>query len=354
MKIILLAVLLFVIPQISTFAQIGDDGTGIVNGYNIGPNAILIGADLKGADLKGANLTRANLTNAILEGADLSDSILMGTEFEGADLRSCNFQDANFGRANLSGADLSNSDLTNVRMEQSLLVNATLKNTNLTSAFIFNSNLSGSDFTGSNFYKILSGYIVGRPSALPEGWILSIDGSFFVGFGADLRAAELTNTRYLGSVLTALTQKAFEKISTLESNTNELPAAVIANTTGINELRSKAENNDEKSSSNALMINTLKAQVEDMNVKLQTLVASVTEKNAKIAELEKRPTLEQVREGRAGSVVLSVEPDGQNITLGLTIEQSDNLIEWTSLDGEITRTIPIPDGKKFYRFALDK
>ena len=46
--------------------------------------------------------------------------------------------------------------------------------------------------------------------------------------------------------------------------------------------------------------------------------------------------------------------EGDNITLGLTIEQSDNLIEWTKLDGEMTRTIPIPDGKKFYRFALDK
>ena len=43
-----------------------------------------------------------------------------------------------------------------------------------------------------------------------------------------------------------------------------------------------------------------------------------------------------------------------NITLGLTIEQSDNLIEWTKLDGEMSRTIPIPEGKKFYRFALDK
>ena len=340
MNITLLAVLLFVVSLTSAFAQIGDDGTGIVNGYNIGPNAILIGADLKGTDLKGANLTRADLTNAILEGADLSDSILMGTEFEGADLRSCNLQDANFGRANLSGADLSNSDLTNVRMEQSLLVNATLKNTNLTSAFIFNSNLSGADFTGSNFYKILSGYIVGIPTAIPEGWILSIDGRFFVGFGANLRAAELTNTRYLGSVLTALTEKAFEKISTLESTASELIP--------------KTESNAERSAANALMIDALKTQIDDMSAKLETLVASVAEKDVKIADLEKRPTLEQVREGRAGSVVLSVEPDGQNITLGLTIEQSDNLIEWTSLDGEIARTIPIPDGKKFYRFALDK
>lgn len=340
MKTILLAVLLFVIPQISTFAQIGDDGTGIVNGYSIGPNANLIGADLNGADLIGANLTRANLTNAILEGADLSYSALLGTELGGANIQNANLQEANLGRANLSGADLSNSNLKNSKIEQALLVNATLKNTNLTNALIFNSNLSGADFAGSNMYKVLSGYIVGRPSTLPEGWILSIDGSFLVGFGANLRAAELTNTRYLGSVLTALTEQAFEKITTLESKASEIAT--------------KARDNAEKSAANALMIDALKAQVDTMNAKLETLVASVAEKDAMIAELQKRPTLEQIRDARAGSIVLAVEPNGQNITLGLTIEQSDNLVEWTSIDGEMTRTIPIPDGKKFYRFALDK
>ena len=77
-------------------------------------------------------------------------------------------------------------------------------------------------------------------------------------------------------------------------------------------------------------------------------------KDEKIAILEKRPTLEEIQEGRAGSIVLAVDPNGDNITLGVTIEQSDNLVEWTKLNGEMTRTIPIPDGKKFYRFALDK
>ena len=70
--------------------------------------------------------------------------------------------------------------------------------------------------------------------------------------------------------------------------------------------------------------------------------------------LEQRPTLDEVRDARAGSVVLSVDPDGEDITLGITIEQSDNLLDWTKLKGELSRTIPIPDGKKFYRFALDK
>ena len=113
---------------------------------------------------------------------------------------------------------------------------------------------------------------------------------------------------------------------------------------------------------------SIMAEINAMKAQLQTLVASaaekdaqIAEKDAKIAELEQggggqsiEEVLEQVRDARAGSVVLTVDPEGDNITLGLTIEQSDNLIEWTKLDGEMTRTIPIPDGKKFYRFALDK
>ena len=98
-----------------------------------------------------------------------------------------------------------------------------------------------------------------------------------------------------------------------------------------------------------------------MKAQLQTLVAQVAEKDKRIAELEQggegqslEQVLEQVRDARAGSVVLTVDPEGDTVTLGLTIEQSDNLIEWTKLEGEITRTIPIPDGKNFYRFALDK
>ena len=106
---------------------------------------------------------------------------------------------------------------------------------------------------------------------------------------------------------------------------------------------------------------SIMAEINAMKAQLQTLVAQVAEKDQRIAELEQggggqslEQVLEQVRDARAGSVVLTVDPEGDNITLGLTIEQSDNLIEWTKLDGEMTRTIPIPDGKKFYRFALDK
>ncbi|MEE2724757.1 MAG: hypothetical protein VYC05_05185 [Verrucomicrobiota bacterium] len=91
------------------------------------------------------------------------------------------------------------------------------------------------------------------------------------------------------------------------------------------------------------------------------MVAQVAEKDERIAEIEQgaggqslEQVFEQVRDARAGSVVMTGDPEGDTVTLRLTIEQSDNLIEWTKLDGEMTRTIPIPDGKKFYRFALDK
>ena len=102
-------------------------------------------------------------------------------------------------------------------------------------------------------------------------------------------------------------------------------------------------------------------QLNQLASVIPQLQASIEEKDERSAELEQggggqsiEEVLEQVRDARAGSVVLTVDPEGDNITLGLTIEQSDNLIEWTKLDGEMTRTIPIPDGKKFYRFALDK
>ena len=166
-----------------------------------------------------------------------------------------------------------------------------------------------------------------------------------------------TKINELDGVLTTAdeTLEAFsENIDTL----NENDQILSANDEFITEQMATLSENDQ----------SIMAEINAMKAQLQTLVASVAEKDAqivekdaKIAELEQggggqslEQVLEQVRDARAGSVVLTVDPEGDNITLGLTIEQSDNLIEWTKLDGEMTRTIPIPDGKKFYRFALDK
>ena len=102
------------------------------------------------------------------------------------------------------------------------------------------------------------------------------------------------------------------------------------------------------------VLKQIRDQLQTLNAKMLDLQASVAQKDAQIAQLQQRPTLEEVQEGREGSVVLEVDPEGGTVTLGLTIEQSGDLIDWSPIEGELTRTIPIPDGKKFYRFALDK
>ena len=56
-------------------AQIGSDGTGIINGIYIGP-----GVDLSGQDLQGFNLYDANL-----RGVDFTDSDLSNADFGFAD-----------------------------------------------------------------------------------------------------------------------------------------------------------------------------------------------------------------------------------------------------------------------------
>ena len=145
--------------------------------------------------------------------------------------------------------------------------------------------------------------------------------------GAKLDYAEWTNGES-GEVATALSGPLYEDLNNLKP----------------------------KVKSNKSEIDSLKAELQEVKAQLSALANfnAIKELQEQIAELQKRPTIEQVRDARAGSVVLTVDPEGNNITLGLTIEQSDNLTEWTKIDGEMTRTIPIPDGKKFYRFALDK
>ena len=159
-----------------------------------------------------------------------------------------------------------------------------------------------------------------------------------------------------------------EQIFQNEVDIFALSRVVIKNTSEIEELKPTLEalgQNDiaigEQMTKLGENDQSIMAEINAMKAQLQTLVAQVAEKDKRIAELEQvgggqslEQVLEQVRDARAGSVVLTVDPEGDNITLGLTIEQSDNLIEWTKLDGEMSRTIPIPDGKKFYRFALDK
>ncbi|MDA7605476.1 leucine-rich repeat protein [Verrucomicrobiales bacterium] len=83
------------------------------------------------------------------------------------------------------------------------------------------------------------------------------------------------------------------------------------------------------------------------------LQAQIAQLQAQVSELSKGQTLEQIQDGRLGSIVLTPMPNTNTAILSLDIEQSDDLKTWT-LYRKILESIPIPEGKKFYRFALDK
>jgi len=330
--LILIIILLITFCQSILVAQIGDDGTGIVNGLKIGPNEDLRGADLKGTNLKGANLMRANLENADLQGANLENAILQGTNLSFSNLKNSNLDGASLERAIVINADISSASLIGTIFSRAVMSNSNFNNSNLTRALFFNSNLGDVDFTGANLFQVVSGFIVGTPKSLPSGWMLSIDGSFLVGYGADLRTADLTNTRYLGSVLTSLTKEAFEKINVLESKLND--------------------KEDEISELNQ-SLDLMNQKIQQIADQISEFQAAIIERDQQIVDLEKRPTLDQIRDARAGSILFSLEPDQNRIELGISLEESDNLMEWTKLEGEMKKSIPIPDTKKFYRFAFD-
>ena len=385
----------------------GADLSDVYFGY-----ANLKGSNLKNANLKDAQLTGADLSGADLRGAELpqyfSETKLISANLSGskvengayfieADLSQSNLSNVDFTSADFSGAiligvDLSNSNLSNANFESTdngfdpdqgpiILPAANLKDANLKNAILTGAKLTGSNLEGVNLdgAKVDDAlYLVVALSNLNEINKIKTqiaEGGIGGGISPEQTAAITSNTEGVNAVKDAIFIGGSSIIPALLNNDQEQRNSITANTTKIEELDGILKTADETLEAYSESIDTLNkndqilndndasimAEINAMKAQLQTLVAQVAEKDKRIAELEQggggqslEQVLEQVRDARAGSVVLTVDPDGDNITLGLTIEQSDNLVEWTKLDGEMTRTIPIPDGKKFYRFALDK
>ena len=111
-------------------------------------------------------------------------------------------------------------------------------------------------------------------------------------------------------------------------------------------------------------INTLQAQIDELLARptLEQLAAVEAERDARptkaaydavVAERDAKPTLDEIQDGRIGSIVLTPIPNTNTAILNIDIEQSDDLKTWT-LYRKILESISMPEGKKFYRFALDK
>ena len=328
------------------------EGFSIVDGFIIGPNVDLSFANLQGIVLEnlnlwGALLSQANLSEAVLKKVNLSEANL-----ESALLKQANIIEVQLSKTNLRGANLEGAILKNPQLDGANLSEIKLNETKFEE--ITRDSIDLQNWTEINTIK----------NQIAEGGIGG-------GISPEQAAAIAANTTKIDALISDVTTQ-LETLGNNDTAIGEQLTTLGENDISIAEQMTTLSENDQILSANDESITeqmavlsendqSIMAEINAMKAQLQTLVAQVAEKDQRIAELEQggggqslEQVLEQVRDARAGSVVLTVDPEGDNITLGLTIEQSDNLTQWTKLDGEMTRTIPIPDGKKFYRFALDK
>ncbi len=155
----------------------------LVNGYLLGPGAVLASADLTGLDLAGVALGNADLTNANLTSANLDEAQLYGSTLSGAQLSGANLDGVESGdvtgtpaslpanwqlragfllgpdvyliNASLAGDNLSDLDLAGAYTYYANLAGADVDGTNLTGAMLnTGTNLTGATFAGADLANV--------------------------------------------------------------------------------------------------------------------------------------------------------------------------------------------------------
>ena len=75
-------------------------------------------------------------------------------------------------------------------------------------------------------------------------------------------------------------------------------------------------------------------------------------RNTAISERNARPTFEELKDGRLGSVILLPDVTDNKVRLRFCIEESNGLGQWITRDEEAEVEVPLAPGKKFFRFSL--
>ena len=216
-----------------------------------------------------------------------------------ADLRNASLCDANLRVANLSGANLSGASLSFANLTSALLLDANLSGADLSRASLNNTNLVEADLSGANLI-----------------------GAVFTNRLEDI---------YLGTLLSAVSKGNYDEIQALKPQ-------VETNTTEITELKT--------------MMQAMSVQMQQLNARLNDQQASIEERDQQIAELSQRPTLAEVQDARAGSLVFRADEETNVVTLEFEIQSSENLQDWVAQPEKVTATVPLDAGKKFVRIAL--
>ena len=85
------------------------------------------------------------------------------------------------------------------------------------------------------------------------------------------------------------------------------------------------------------------AQIRSSRTFLQKQIP--TSKNA-------RPTFEELKDGRLGSVIVLSDVTDNKVRLRFCIEESNGLGQWITRDEEAEVDIPLAPGKKFFTFSV--
>ena len=285
-----LSILLF--TKQAALSELEADGTGVVNGYLIGPGVDLKDANLRGVDLRGANLEGANLQNADLEGSDLGMASLIG--------------------CNLDGVNLSGALLNGVRLSDANVAPA----------------IAG--VGRSTHLKVIDLEDRMQNISLNTGLLLD-DGQNREIRLSDVEKMTDDHELNIGLLLDDGQNREF-RITDLEKNSESQ----------VNDIEVLKDE-----------VKAMREQLERLAEELPALRAAVAERDERIALLEERPTMEQLMDTRASTIIRRVEDDqGGKINLSLRIEQSEDFKQWVPLDEVISYSIPVVEGKKYYRFAL--
>jgi len=182
-----------------------------------------------------------------------------------------------------------------------------------------------------------------------------------------------------GSQITSLEESVNTKttqISSLEENINTLNTSLVEKISQITSLDqqvtslsdSLAQASNQSSAIEALneTINNKDQQITDLNQRyedkctqvvslteeIETLNETIIDKIIEIGKLCERPTVEEIQDGRSGSILLRPNQSDNTITIDLRVEESGDLIDWQPAERTLSGTFPLSGDKKFYRFSL--
>ena len=294
-KPIIFSVLFFIISTISSFGQ----GVWIEENFNwLGKKTgkIEVNGNVyeinSDADLSDANLSGANLSNTYLLRINFTKANLSGANLSGAVLNGVTFNKTDLSKTNFSDAEIGFTRFKGMIIEE----------TNFSGAGFFAATIDGCTFKNVNLL-----------------WAESFDFMYFTG-----------------QILED------ENFSSPFSRIKELEAQLATMVT------ERASKNEE--------IRNLQSEIEQQDEELESLREQVFINEWQLAflneELSKRFTLDDIQDARNGSVVIN-SSNGE-ATLSFNIEESEDLKTWQATGEKITKTIQLKDGKRCYRFALDK